>query len=179
MEEYVPSPKNRKRWCRGEVGTPHQFRYFCYYPKPAGYPGRPSFFEFRCIACGRRRYTTDEEGEVELEDDGSLHCDETPEPHPSRLRLHVVVDSLADDGSFRRICSHSMNWDVAAWSDERLNEFRNGLLDAAYKAYEAAWRFDLMPPSEAADPLPDAPQSGNTGDTSPEQDFPPDAGRSG
>jgi hypothetical protein len=151
VEEYIPSPENRKRWCQGKVGNQHQFQYLRYYPKAAGYPNGQAFFEFRCIVCGRRRYTTDEEGQIELEDDGSLEEEETPEPRPTELQLNVSVDARASDGSFRRISSHTEFINVALWSDERLAEYRAGLLKAAYSAFDQARNFEFISPSEPED----------------------------
>lgn len=130
------------------MGNPHQFKFWRYIPKAKGYPNSEPYFIFHCVICGRERYCVDPEGEVEFEYNDALEEEEKPEPRPKSITLHVCIDALAEDGSLRRISSHAEVRDVSEMSDERMAEFRAGLQQAAWLAFDAARNFEIEPPAK-------------------------------
>jgi hypothetical protein len=64
--------------------------------------------------------------------------EEMPEPLPTKMRLSVLVDSIASDGSVQNISSHTEIVNVTSWSDEDLDKFREAMQRAAYAGFELA-----------------------------------------
>jgi hypothetical protein len=69
-EQYIPSAEHRKQWCQGTIGRPHEFEFWRYHPDARADGGSGPCFAFNCVACGRKRYCADPEGNVEIDRHG-------------------------------------------------------------------------------------------------------------
>lgn len=141
-EKYVPSTENRRLWCQGTVGRPHEFEFWKYAPQAEGYPDSRACFIFQCVACGRKRYCADAEGTVEQEERDQPDQEQTPDLRPVNLVLHVYVDAVAEDGERRRLCDHREARPTAGLSESGLEALLSGLCEAAWEAFDTARRFD-------------------------------------
>jgi hypothetical protein len=88
----------------------------------------------------RKRYCADPKGTTELDLSDDLDEEDTVEPPPPvELILEVQVMAVAEDGSRRRVCSHTERYiQKYMVGVDDLQPLQERLIEAAYEAFDTA-----------------------------------------